>query len=575
MSGKIYIAEFDANEAPYIRKLKNMQEATDRASMKMQNSYSKLSNAMTGFFSVAALTAAGKYVIDAYKEQELAVKRLEVALGRSAKGLTKYASELQKVTTFGDEAIIDAMALISNYVKEEATIKKLTKATMDLAVAKGMDLSAAAELVAKTVGSSTNALTRYGVEIDKNATGQERINSLLKNMSIFSGQAEGQVDTLSGKFENLTNAIQDNAEVLGEKLLPYVNTFLEKLNKILELVGSDNFDKLLKFMPQAGFAFQPDMITDAEFKKRWNKSIKNNWLNIGGGTPMYLLGEQADQLKNDRAWLDNVLTASTSGKTSILGGTTGGKAKSPQITGGRAGVFGSASARNLFPNGIDLAPRGYDMGIPGMMQVAQPEFDALAKNFDQELTDAMRNASDEFVGKFSEVSNIAHQVQSIFGITADSFAGQLISAADTVASILGIINSISQLAGGGGILPFLGFAKGGSVVNKYGKLSYNSIPAFASGGSYMVPPGYPNDSRLVRVQSGERLDVTPSNQVPMLGKLLTQINNSIKAANVNSMRKGTQPIMVNLSVDGQSLAKNVIKNQNRMTGDGQDFGDYR
>lgn len=36
---------------------------------------------------------------------------------------------------------------------------------------------------------------------------------------------------------------------------------------------------------------------------------------------------------------------------------------------------------------------------------------------------------------------------------------------------------------------------------------------YARGGSFIVPPGYPNDSYPILVQSGERVDVTPANQV--------------------------------------------------------------
>jgi hypothetical protein len=35
---------------------------------------------------------------------------------------------------------------------------------------------------------------------------------------------------------------------------------------------------------------------------------------------------------------------------------------------------------------------------------------------------------------------------------------------------------------------------------------------YAQGGSFIVPPGYPNDSYPMRVQSGERVTVTPANK---------------------------------------------------------------
>jgi hypothetical protein len=36
-------------------------------------------------------------------------------------------------------------------------------------------------------------------------------------------------------------------------------------------------------------------------------------------------------------------------------------------------------------------------------------------------------------------------------------------------------------------------------------------PGMAGGADFVVPPGYPNDSYPLRVQSGERVVVTPAN----------------------------------------------------------------
>ncbi|KKK95269.1 hypothetical protein LCGC14_2674490, partial [marine sediment metagenome] len=96
--------------------------------------------------------------------QEDAEKRLETALGGVNRNLLDQASALQKVTTFGDEAIIGVQASIGAFTDQEDQIKAATKATLDLAVGLGIDLRSAGDLVAKTLGSPTNALTRYGIE---------------------------------------------------------------------------------------------------------------------------------------------------------------------------------------------------------------------------------------------------------------------------------------------------------------------------------------------------------------------------------------------------------------------------
>jgi hypothetical protein len=180
-----------------------------------------------------------------------------------------------------------------------------------------------------------------------------------------------------------------------------------------------------------------------------------------------------------------------------------------------------------------------------------------------------------FVDKFYETQNIANNVGRIFNVTADSFVGKLLQAFDVGSSILSIIGSIGSLAGGGGIFGLLGLAEGGTVINKGGKLSYAPIPKFARGGSYTVPPGYANDSGLIRVQSGERVDVTPTSQVPMLGKLLGEIKSSIQAGNMNSARRGKQPMNVSINIDGEKIAAAVFGYENNFNKRGVDKSQLR
>ncbi len=157
--------------------------------------------------------------ISKFQVQELAEKRLEVALGRTSKALLDQAAALQKSTSFADEEIIQGQALIAAFVDEEDAIKKATVATLDLAAAKGFDLRAAADLVSKTLGSSTNALTRYGIKVEGAVGSTERLESLTNNVAkAFSGQAAAAMETMSGRVENLSNSFGDMQEKIGETI---------------------------------------------------------------------------------------------------------------------------------------------------------------------------------------------------------------------------------------------------------------------------------------------------------------------------------------------------------------------
>jgi len=184
---------------------------------------SKAALAAGAFFGGGMLLSGMKRAIDLAGEQEKAEKTLEVALGRRSQGLLDQARALQQVTTFGDEAIISAQALIGAFVNDEEQIKLATAATLDLAAAKGMDLTVAADLVSKTLGSSTNAMSRYGIQVTGAVGSTERLESLTNNLAnVFGGQATAQAQTMAGSIEQAKNAMGDAAETMGNLLAPSV-----------------------------------------------------------------------------------------------------------------------------------------------------------------------------------------------------------------------------------------------------------------------------------------------------------------------------------------------------------------
>ena len=170
--------------------------------------------------AVVAAVASGIAImtkaVRAANEQEAAEVALTQAIGRKSQALFDDAAALQQVTIFGDEQTIKAQALIGSFVKEEEAIKAATRASMDLAAAKGFSLVAAADLVSKTLGSSTNALTRYGIAVTGAVGSTERLTSLTENIAaVFGGQAQAQALTFGGSVKQLSNAVGDLWEELG------------------------------------------------------------------------------------------------------------------------------------------------------------------------------------------------------------------------------------------------------------------------------------------------------------------------------------------------------------------------
>lgn len=111
-----------------------------------------------------------------------------------------------------------------------------------------MDLVAAADLVSKSLGSSTNALSRYGIEVTGAVGSQERLETLTRNVgNLFGGQASAQADTMSGALDQMSNAIGDAAENLGDLLGPTIISIARGFKGAAEAVGG--FLESLKDIP--------------------------------------------------------------------------------------------------------------------------------------------------------------------------------------------------------------------------------------------------------------------------------------------------------------------------------------
>lgn len=151
--------------------------------------------------------------------------------------LMTQAAKLQGKTLYGDEETIQAQALIAAFVKEEEHIKSVTPLVQDLATAKKMDLHVAADLVAKTLGSSTNALSRYGIEVEGSVGSVERLESLMTGLNTaFGGQAEAAAKAGAGIGTQITNKWNDIREKIGKLSVDVLQKWGPKFLKLLEFL---------------------------------------------------------------------------------------------------------------------------------------------------------------------------------------------------------------------------------------------------------------------------------------------------------------------------------------------------
>jgi hypothetical protein len=203
---------------------------------------SKFGSDMSKFVTLPVLALGAAFVKSA-ADSEASTKKLQNALkqtgqevDRNTKSIKDLASALQSQTKFEDDAIVSASALLTQLGQLDAQgVQKVLPGILDFAEALGVDLDTAASLVGKTLGSNTNALARYGIEVDGTASQSAKLAQITQQLEKrFAGSAQAAGQTFAGRLEQLKNTTGDLAEEFGGLLLPILTDLINGVRPIVE-----------------------------------------------------------------------------------------------------------------------------------------------------------------------------------------------------------------------------------------------------------------------------------------------------------------------------------------------------
>jgi len=176
-------------------------------------------------------------------EQRLAgvIKATGGAAGFTADELMKYSVNLQKVTTFGDEAIQEMMSILLTFrAVGGRTFLEMTELALDLSTVMKTDVKSAALQMGKALEDpirGVTALGRSGVSFSK--AQKEQIKLLQESGQLFKAQdlvirgvaiqvkglAREMAKTDAGKLQQARNVYDDMKELLGQELIPIATKF--------------------------------------------------------------------------------------------------------------------------------------------------------------------------------------------------------------------------------------------------------------------------------------------------------------------------------------------------------------
>ena len=209
-----------------------------------------------GVVSVRAMSGAinaAKIQLQAEQKLQAVITATGGAAGLTAEQIKAYASELQRMTNFGDEATINAAAMLATFknLKGEAFLEALA-AAQDMSAVLGTDLKGSVIQLGKALNdpiAGLSALSRSGVSFTEQQ--KEQIRTLQESGNIMGAQRiilnelssefGGAAAAMSDPITQLSNDMGDFGEVVGGIAANVINQFVPGLRKLFNL-----FQSLLK-----------------------------------------------------------------------------------------------------------------------------------------------------------------------------------------------------------------------------------------------------------------------------------------------------------------------------------------
>lgn len=232
--GSLYI-DLLAKTGKFETDIGRAARVAEKRAKEIDRSFSRLGSRITGALGgIAAGFSLGAIIEETSKAEKAlaalnnAVKNNAGAAGFTSRELVDMSSELQKLTTYGDDTIQEMQALLLTFRQISGPeFKRAQVAVLDLATALGKDLNSSALLVGRALADPEKGmkqLARAGVVLtasqqsvikklaETGKTSEAQAALLTQLESRFGGAARAARETFGGAIDGLKNSLGDLLE---------------------------------------------------------------------------------------------------------------------------------------------------------------------------------------------------------------------------------------------------------------------------------------------------------------------------------------------------------------------------
>ena len=223
------VVNFGANSRQFDRKSRAM-----KSSLQSLSSFAlRVAGPVAAVFGTRESIRAAMVQRTAEKKLESVLRSMGNAAGLTAQEIKDYASELQKVTNFGDEATISAAAMLATFKQIGGeTFKEALAIAQDMATILGTSLESNILQVGKALNDPARQMTflrKSGVSLTEEQ--QNQIRALQQQGDILGAQRiildelqkefGGAAQAAADPFKQMSGVIGDLSEAVGEVIIEF------------------------------------------------------------------------------------------------------------------------------------------------------------------------------------------------------------------------------------------------------------------------------------------------------------------------------------------------------------------
>lgn len=220
-----------------LKEFQSLESATDKAAFVLRKALVPGAIAATG-----AALALGKGLFEAaqaaaedQRSQALLARQLQATTGATdtqIAAVEEYVNQTQLAAGVADDQLRPALAALVRATGDTAKAQEQLGLALDIAAGTGKDVESVAIALGKAYNGNFAALTKLGIPLDENITKTKDYEAAQKKLADqFGGASATAAGTFDGQLKRLSIAWSELVEQVGYYVLPYLQKFVDALNR--------------------------------------------------------------------------------------------------------------------------------------------------------------------------------------------------------------------------------------------------------------------------------------------------------------------------------------------------------